>query len=170
MHRRTAGVVAALVVAAGVGGTVAWVSHDGGSDQGPAPATVETVVPGTVVHVDSGAPTTTFLPLGPAPQDGRTLSAQHAYDVLVLSATKLSPIPATVHPYYGLLTDPSRSPRPVHVRVWGFAVDGGCDAAGGRPALAATAAAPGTACRLWEFVDAWNGHHLGLLSRQVLSE
>jgi hypothetical protein len=169
VNPRTVRVLAVLVVAAGAGGTVAWV-HRGTPHHDAAPTAVESVVPGTVVHVDSGVRTTTFLPLGRAPQDGRTLSAQHAYNALVMDASKLSPIPATVRSYYGLLTDPSRSPRPVHVRVWGFAVDAGCDDATGRSAAAGPTDAPGAECRLWEFVDAWTGHHLGMLSRQVLSE
>lgn len=109
------------------------------------------VVLGQAVHVESGVPRTSFLPLGSAPEDERTLSAQHAYDLLVSGSAKLNPIPATVRAYYGLLTDPSAPTGPVHVRVWAFAVESAC-------------------CRLWEFVDARTGRDLGPAAREVLPD
>ncbi len=59
------------------------------------------VTPGRMVQVESGQPSTTFLPLGPGPVDGSTLSAQRAYNLLVSHSAKLQPIPATVQPYFG---------------------------------------------------------------------
>ena len=162
---RRAAVLAVLVAA--VGGVVVLVRMS----QGPAnpPASADTsVVPGRVVHVESGVRSTTFLPLGLGPQDGRTLSAQRAYNALVSDSPKLNPIPATVRPYYGVLTDSAASPAADHVRVWGFAVDSGCR--DGDDSVSSDAGAPSGAsgCRLWEFVDARTGHHLGEISQEVL--
>ena len=101
--------LAAALVAVGVGWLVQR-SHDTPPARRSSSVDVTAVVPGRTVYVDSGVPSTTFLPLGLGPQDGRTLSAQRAYNVLVSDSAKLNPIPATVRPYYGLLTDGSASP------------------------------------------------------------
>ena len=161
---RRATVLAVLVAA--VGGVVVLVRMS----QGPANPTASAdtpVVPGRVVHVESGVRTTTFLPLGPGPQDGRTLSAQRAYNALVSDSPKLNPIPATVRPYYGVLTS-AASPPAVHVRVWGFAVDSGCRDRDDSVSSDAGAPSGASRCRLWEFVDARTGHHLGEISQEVL--
>jgi len=128
---------------------------------------VTTVTLGRTVHVESGVPSTRFLPLGSAPEDGRTLSAQHAYNLLVSSSSKLSPIPATVRPYYGLLTDVAASPKAVHVRVWGFTVLSSCH---DTTSPGASTSSQPTQCRLWEFVDARTGRNLGMISREVLPD
>lgn len=158
---------ALVVLATAGGGTVALARHDWGSAPSRSGAPVEPpVVPGRVVHVDSGVRMTTFLPLGRGPQDGRTLSAQHAYNALVLSASKLSPIPATVRAYYGVLA----APAAVDVRVWGFAVASDCSPGAGSSPTGASTPAPPTRCRLWEFVDARTGHDVGGISREVLPD
>ena len=60
------------------------------------------------MHVESGvAAHDASCRSGLGPQDGRTLSAQRAYNALVSDSPKLNPIPATVRPYYGVLTDAS---------------------------------------------------------------
>ena len=162
---RRAAVLAVLVAA--VGGVVVLVRMSDGPASPPVSAATR-VVPGRVVHVESGVRTTTFLPLGLGPQDGRTLSGQRAYNALVSDSPKLNPIPATVRPYYGVLTDAAASPAADHVRVWGFAVDSGCR--DGDDAVVSEDGAPSGAsgCRLWEFVDARTGHHLGEISQEVL--
>jgi hypothetical protein len=162
-----AGLASALVASAG-----AWFVLRAGD---PAPAgrrgpsvEVSQVIPGRTVYVESGEPSTTFLPLGTGPRDGRSLSAQRAYDLLVSDTAKLQPIPATVVPYYGVLTDRNASPMAVDVRVWAFATESGCTYSdGAAPSEAVTASRP-THCRLWEFVDARTGHDLGVLSQEVL--
>jgi hypothetical protein len=164
--------IGALLVLATVG--VVLVVH-GRHGAGPTstrrvPAADDTaVVPGRTVHVESGVPSTTFLPLGSAPKDGRTLSAQHAYNLLVSGSPKLIPIPATVQAYYGVLTDAAPAGA-VNVRVWGFAVESGCARSGTPPASDAAAQPRRTHCRLWEFVDARTGHDLGMISQEVLPE
>jgi hypothetical protein len=129
-------------------------------------STLDAVAVGQPVRVTSGVPRSSFLPLGTAPRDDRTLSAQHAYDLLVSGSAKLSPIPASVRPYYGVLTDPSASPGSVHVRVWGFAVESDCGRAGVQPSEASPSPRR-TPCRLWEFVDAMTGRLLGEVARQL---
>jgi hypothetical protein len=144
-------------------------------DDGPAPdahrrssVDVSEVVPGRTVYVESGEPSTTFLPLGTGPLDGRSLSAQRAYNLLVSDSAKLQPIPATVVPYYGVLTDRNASPMAVDVRVWAFATESGCfHSLGSPPSEAMTSSGP-THCRLWEFVNARTGHDLGVVSEEVL--
>lgn len=129
---------------------------------------VSEVIPGRTLYVESGEPSTTFLPLGTGPLDGRSLSAQRAYNLLVSDSAKLQPIPATVVPYYGVLTDRNASPRAVDVRVWAFAIESGCtDALGTGPSDAVTTSRA-TDCRLWEFVNARTGHDLGVVSQEVL--
>ena len=141
-----------------------------GSSPTSTPKTGDGDVPGITlgrtVHVESGVPSTRFLPLGSAPDDGRTLSAQRAYNLLVSGSSKLSPIPATVRPYYGLLTEVAAS-KSAHVRVWGFTVLSPCHDT--TPAEASTTSQP-TQCRLWEFVDARSGRTLGTVSREVLPD
>ena len=163
--------MAALLLVVAVGGVLAWVRHD---DEVPQRVPVAStprelpIVPGTIVHVESDVRATRFLPLGPAPEDGRTLSAQHAYNLLVSSSAKLSPIPATVHPYYGVLTDAAASPAAVDLRVWGFTVESGCLDRGGAPRSDPSTPSTVTRCRLWEFVNARTGHHLGVITQEVL--
>ena len=161
----------ALLLVVAVGGVVAWVRYD---DQAAPPVPAQTtsgappIVPGTIVHVESGVRATRFLPLGAAPVDGHTLSAQHAYNLLVSSSAKLSPIPASVHPYYGVLTDAAASPVAVDLRVWGFAVESGCLDRDGSPRSDTSTPSTVTRCRLWEFVNARTGHHLGVITQEVL--
>jgi hypothetical protein len=158
---------ALAVLVAVVGGVVVLVRMSDGPSSPPATADAR-VVPGRVVHVESGVRTTTFLPLGLGPQDGRTLSAQRAYNALVSDSPKLNPIPATVRPYYGVLTDSAASPAADHVRVWGFAVDSGCRDGDDSVPSEVGASTGASRCRLWEFVDARTGHHLGEISQEVL--
>jgi hypothetical protein len=128
----------------------------------PATGTVPPVTLGQMVYFDGPHDASmTFLPLGAAPQDDRTLSAQHAYNALVETASKLSPIPATVQPYYGSLTDRDASPMAVDTAVWGFAVVTGCTYTGVPPAHHSR-------CRQWEFVGARTGHDLGVIEQEVL--
>jgi hypothetical protein len=151
----------AALVAVAAGWVVAHTHESSPAAQRGSPVDVSRVLPGRFVHVESGEPSTRFLPLGLGPQDGRTLSAQRAYNLLVSGSAKLQPIPASVQAYYGVLTDRSASPRAVHTRVWGFVSTSGCDSTGGGPAAAQR-------CRLWEFVNARSGHDLGVLSQEVL--
>jgi hypothetical protein len=128
------------------------------------------VVQGRSVHVDTGVSRTTFLPLGSAPADGRTLSAQRAYNAMLQSPSLAAPIPAGVRTYYGLLTHRFTPPVAARVRVWGFAVESRCvfsDAplASGEP----TSSVP-TRCRKWEFVNARTGHDLGVITQEVLPD
>lgn len=168
-------VVALVVIGLAGGGAVALARHDTAHSP-PAPRaatsshlervthTVPPVALGKMVYF--GGPhdaSTTFLPLGEQPQDGRTLSAQHAYDALVQKASKLSPIPATVRAYYGSLTDRNTSPMAVDTAVWGFAVVTGCVYTGVPPAHHSR-------CRQWEFVDARTGHDLGVIEQEVLPD
>lgn len=119
---------------------------------------VSRVQPGRLVHVESGVRSTRFLPLGAGPQDGRTLSAQRAYNLLVGASAKLQLMPATVRPYYGVLTAPEAVPGVVDTRVWAFASESGCSEAGA------------ARCRLWEFVDARTGRDLGVVTQEVLPD
>jgi hypothetical protein len=165
--------VTALLLVVAVGGVVAWARHDDpGAPRVPAATTSgePPIVPGTIVHVVPGVGATRFLPLGSAPRDGRTFSAQHAYNALVLTSSKLSPIPATVRAYYGVLHDASASPAVLDVRVWAFVVTGGCGSVGGPPSRGdpTSSPSPGRQCRLWEFVNARTGHDLGVVSQEVL--
>ncbi|HEX4687715.1 MAG TPA: hypothetical protein VH228_13110 [Nocardioides sp.] len=170
-RRSLAVVVAAVLVPAAVG--VVLLEHDregpqstAGAARGEAPE----VVPGTAVFVQSGVPSTRFLPLGQQPDDGHTLSAQRAYNALVSDSAKLNPIPATVRPYYGVLRDASAAPVAVNVRVWGFAVESGCHDTGEAPASSVPSPSSPTHCRLWEFVDARTGRNLGVISQEVLPD
>lgn len=162
------GAIVLLVVA------VAVVVHHRHESERPASrgtsAHVPAVVPGRTVHVETTVPSTRFLPLGSQPQDGRTISAQHAYNLLVSGSEKLNPIPATVQAYYGVLTDASRSPLPVNVRVWAFAVESRCADAARQPGSRAAGPMGGSHCRLWEFVNARTGHDLGGVSREILAD
>lgn len=167
------------LVAAGVGALVvgggAWVlqrSHDSPPPGPDASLDVPVVTPGRYVYVESGERRTRFLPLGPGPLDGRTLSAQRAYNLLVSDSAKLQLIPATVRPYYGVLTDASASPIALHTRVWGFATISGCVVIGGAPAPGdpTPSPPPDQRCRIWEFVDATSGHDLGVITQEVLPD
>jgi hypothetical protein len=128
------------------------------------------ITPGHILQVESGQPSTTFLPLGPAPVDGITLSAQRAYNLLVAHSAKLQLIPATVEPYFGVLTDGSASPMALHTRVWAFATISGCIVGGGGPAPGDPTLPPAATrrCRIWEFVNARSGHDLGVITQEVL--
>jgi hypothetical protein len=170
----SAGLVAGLLVlAAATAGAVAWGQHH----RHPSPATpalaadtAPPVVPGTVVRLDADHRAATFLPLGAQPRDGRTLTAQHAYNALVQTPTKLNPIPATVRAYYGVLDDPSTAPVTVDRRVWAFAVEARCLRTA-RPSLTGTPTSlHPRRCRIWEFVDARTGHALGVIEQQVLPD
>jgi hypothetical protein len=159
-----------LVAAAGI-----WfAAHDRGSAPEAHHSTVDVtrVLPGRTVYVESGQPSTTFLPLGPGPVDGRTLSAQRAYNLLVSDSAKLQLIPATVQPYYGMLTDGSASPMALHTRVWGFATINGCIVSGGAvaPGDPTPSSPPDQRCRIWEFVNATSGHDLGVITQEVLPD
>jgi len=174
MASRALAVVAALVLLGAGVGAVVWARHDLEPSR-PDPSTsavrdLTAVVVGSVVHVESG---TTFLPLGSAPDDGRTLSQQGAFNALVQDESKLSPIPATVHGYYGLLTDAGTSPPAADREVWGFAVTKACvdsmpPVPPGQPMP--TAAPPERPCRYWEFVDARTGHDLGVVTQELLPD
>jgi hypothetical protein len=164
------GVVGALLVAGS-----AWFvqqSHDGPSPSPDASVDVSMVTPGRYVYVESGERRTRFLPLGPGPLDGHTLSAQRAYNLLVSDSAKLQLIPATVRPYYGVLTDAAASPMALHTLVWGFATIGGCVVIGGVPEPGDPSPAPPPAqrCRIWEFVNARSGHDLGVITQEVLPD
>ena len=154
MRPAALGVAAALVALAG--GAVGLATLGDQVRPSSAPPTDARVVPGRVVHVDADARATTFLPLGAAPQDRSTLSAQRAYNLLVSDSAKLQLIPATVQPFYGVLTD--RGADAAAVRVWAFAAESRC--AGGVDAR----------CRTWEFVNARTGHDLGVIAQEVLPE
>jgi hypothetical protein len=129
------------------------------------------ITPGHILQVESGQPSTTFLPLGPAPVDGITLSAQRAYNLLVAHSAKLQLIPATVQPYFGVLTDGSASPMALHTRVWAFATTSGCVIAGGSaPGDPTPWPPPAQRCRIWEYVNARSGHDLGVPTQEVLPD
>lgn len=177
MRSSVVGLVAALVVVAGAGGgAVALARHD--LPHAPAGAvastpgdTVPAVAAGRTVYFDgSDDPTTAFLPLGEMAQDGRTLSAQHAFNALVQVGSKLSPIPVSVRAYYGSLTDGDASPMAAGTRVWGFAVVTGCVYAGGPSPPGSPAPVRPAHCRQWEFVDARTGHDLGVTEQEVLPD
>ena len=140
-----AGVCCATAVA-GIGVGVVVLSHDDGSPGAP-PAGGSAVVLGRTVHVEAGRPSTTFLPLGSQPQDGRTLSAQRAYNAMLMSASRSAPIPADVMAYYGLLTTRFTSSRDSHVRVWAFAVESGCVSVHGTPLAVEQTPPPRSRCR-----------------------
>jgi hypothetical protein len=53
------------------------------------------------------------------------------------------------------------------VRAWGFAVDSGCRD-GEDSSSGAGVPSGASRCRLWEFVDARIGQHLGQISQEVL--
>jgi hypothetical protein len=170
--RSSAGALgAALVVLTGAaGGAVALARHELGQAPSrpvagapPSPS----VVPGTTVYLDPEDRTATFLPLGLGPASGRLVSEQRAYNALVQDASKLSPIPATVRAYYGLLTDAETTPLAVDRRVWGFAVEAGCVDPGG-PSGRPSSATHALRCRHWEFVDARTGRDLGVIEQEVL--
>jgi NAD(P)-dependent dehydrogenase (short-subunit alcohol dehydrogenase family) len=176
VRSRGIGLATALVLLVAGGGAVVWARHDlDVTRQDPPASSVPDgtpIVPGTIVHVESDVRATTFLPLGSAPDDGRTLSGQHAYNALVQDASKLNPIPATVRAYYGVLTDARTSPPAVHLRVWAFAVTSGCVTSGGVPAPGdpTPSPPPQRQCRLWEFVNARSGQALGVMSQEVLPD
>jgi hypothetical protein len=128
------------------------------------------VVLGRTVHVETGVPSVRFIPLGAAPSDRGTWSAQHAYNALVQDPSKLSPIPATVRPYYGLLHERSASSRALNVRVWAFAVEGHCTDRGAATVFAPATVSSRARCRLWEFVDARTGESVGEVSQEVLPD
>src|SRR5262249_45356869 len=125
---------------------------------------------GRVVHVESEVAGTRFLPLGRAPaDDGRTLSAQRAYNAMLESPSSSALIPAGVSAYYGVLSRRSSSPTVTHLRVLGFAVESGC--VDRRSSSASDGpASPPTACRKWEFVNARTGHDLGVITQEVLAK
>jgi hypothetical protein len=165
-------VVRRVLLAAGVccGVALAGVgilTHDDGS---PASAPVDgtEVVLGRSVHVESGVRGTRFLPLGPAPVDGRTLSAQHAYNAMLGSPSLAAPIPADLRAYYGVLTDTSPSPMAKNVRVWGFAVVSGCLGSLASPKSGEPTSPQPVRCRHWEFVNARTGLDLGVITQEVL--
>jgi hypothetical protein len=159
--RRHRALLGAVLVGALLASGGWWVLRAG--DSAPAArresaVDVARVEPGRAVHVESGEPRTTFLPLGPGPHDGRTLSAQRAYNVLVGDSAKLQLMPATVQAYYGVLSAPDAVGGVGDVRVWAFVSESGCsDATTGR-------------CRLWEFVDARTGRDLGVVTQEVLPD
>lgn len=161
--------LAGALLAVGVGWLVQG-AHDTSPVGRSSSVDVSAILPGRTVYVESGVPSTTFLPLGTGPQDGRTLSAQRAYNLLVSHSAKLQPIPATVRPYYGLLTDGSASPMATDVRVWAFAVESGCTYVGGVGSFPSATPSRPTRCRLWEFVNATTGHDLRVVSQEVLPD
>ena len=152
---------------AGIGVGVVVLNHDDGSPGAPPTADVSAVVLGRTVHVEAGTPSTTFLPLGSPPRDGRTLSAPRAYNAMLMSPSLSTPIPADVMAYYGLLTHRFTSSRASHVRVWAFAVESGCVSVHGTPLADEPTPLP-SRCRKWEFVDARTGHDLGVITQEVL--
>lgn len=169
------GLVTSLVVlAAAAGGAVAIVRHDHDSSpsaRGPIDSrSFPPIAPGSVVHVETDVRTTRFLPLGPAPVDGRTLSAQHAYNAMLGSSSLSAPIPAEIHAYYGTLTDSSTSPMAIHLRVWGFAVRSGCVYTFVLPSAGQPTPSRPSRCRKWEFVNARTGRDLGVISQEVLPD
>ncbi len=183
MASRALALVAALALLGAGIGAVVWSRHDLEPTRRAAHASAApvagaspddtVVVTGSAVHVESGTRATTFLPLGAAPDDGQTLSEQRAFNALVADASKLTPIPATVRGYYGLLTDADASPPAVHVQVWAFAATSRCATSSGgapKPEAAASSPRPQRQCRKWEFVDARSGHALGVVSREVLPD
>jgi len=126
------------------------------------------IVRGTLVQLDRGGHAITFLALGRAPQDGQTYSAQHAYDALLHTPSKLNPIPSTVQAYYGRLTDPIAMPVALGTRVWGFAVESRCVDASHRGGTRSSPSPRPRRCRHWEFVDARTGRDLGVIEQEVL--
>jgi hypothetical protein len=134
----------------------------------PAAGPRASLIAGSLVHLDQADPSLTFLPLLPGPRGARTWSAQHAYDALLATPTKLNPIPATVQAYYGLLNDASATPAAADLRVWGFAVESGCVYADEVRPHGMWAPTYPARCRHWEFVDARTGHDLGVIEQEVL--
>jgi hypothetical protein len=128
------------------------------------------IVPGSAVHVDAGMAGTRFLPLGMAPVDGRTLSAQHAYNAMLSYPSLSAPIPAGVRAYYGVLTAGSTSAAASDLRVWGFAVESGCVYTRGPPASREPTPSRPVRCRHWEFVNARTGRDLGVITQEVLPD
>jgi hypothetical protein len=176
MATRALAVVAALVLLGAGSGAVVWSRQDLEVTRQVRPASSvpdgTTVAAGSIVHVESGARATTFLPLGSAPDDGRTLSGQRAYNALVQDASKLSPIPPTVRAYYGMLTDARTTPPAVHLQVWAFAVTNSCVTSNRVPAAGDPTPSPVARrqCRMWEFVNARSGQALGVMSQEVLPD
>jgi hypothetical protein len=128
------------------------------------------IVVGSAVHVDAGMVGTRFLPLGMAPVDGHTLSAQHAYNAMLSYPSLSAPIPAGVRAYYGLLTARSTTAAARDLRVWGFAVESGClYTVGPRASRDPTPTRP-VRCRHWEFVNARTGRDLGVITQEVLPD
>ena len=153
------------VVLAGIG--IGVLTHDDGSPAST-PVDLTDVILGRAVHVESGVPGTRFLPLGSAPVDGRTLSAQHAYNAMLEYPSLSAPIPAGVRAYYGVLTDRSTSPAAKNVRVWGFAVESDCPNPSRSPETGEPAPLQPVRCRHWEFVNARTGLNLGVITQEVL--
>jgi hypothetical protein len=177
MRPPAAGLVGSLVVLAAASSGVVLARHELGSSPAKPSSTAAasaqpSVVTGRVVQVESGVPSTTFLPLGSESLDRHTLSAQRAYNLLVSDSAKLQLIPATVQSYYGALTDASASPTALHTRVWAFATTSGCIVVGGvaAPGDPTPSPVPRQHCRIWEFVDATSGHDLGVITQQVLPD
>jgi hypothetical protein len=150
-------------------GMVAWVY---GHASPPAPTAGVSargdiaVVPGQKIHVETYKARTTFVPLGPQPDDGRTLSAQRAYNAMLSSPSLATPIPAGIEAYYGVLTG-AEGASPGAVRVWAFTVDSGCALSSGAHAYDEPLPLPHR-CRTWEFVDARSGVDVGVMTQQVL--
>jgi hypothetical protein len=164
--------VLSLVVAVSAGAVaLVWQgdSSSPSSRSDSASPSVPPVLPGRPVHVDTAAVGTTFLPLGAAPVDGHTLSAQRAYNAMLRTPSFSALMPVGVRPYYGLLTHSFTSPVATRVRVWGFAVESSCVYADTSPPRDSTPPA-GTRCRKWEFVNARTGHDLGVITQEVLPE
>jgi hypothetical protein len=107
------------------------------------------------------------MALGPQPDDGRTLSAQRAYNAMLSSPSLATPIPAGVHAYYGVLTGAGGAAKGA-VRVWAFTVESTCVLGSGALPPDQTPAQR-LRCRKWEFVDARSGVDLGVVTQQVLT-
>jgi hypothetical protein len=159
--------VAVLVGAAVLLAVMVWVHRHSSAPSAGVPAKdVTAVVPGQTIHVASDLARTTFVPLGPQPDDGRTLSAQRAYNAMLSSPSLATPIPAGVGAYYGVLTGAEGMTQGA-VRVWAFAVESRCVLAFG--ALPPEEPLPPhLRCRKWEFLDARSGDDLGVITQQVL--
>jgi hypothetical protein len=123
-------------------------------------------VPGQKIHLATDTTRTTFVPLGPQPDDGRTLSAPRAYNAMLSSPSLATPIPAGITAYYGVLTS-AEGASPGAVRVWAFTVDSRCELSSGARAFDAPLPLPHR-CRTWEFVDARSGVDVGVITQQVL--